>query len=246
MDEVTRQDMTINGAGTVGGGSFRDIAINGSGVINGDVDCRRLTINGQGSVNGTVTAGTIAIHGSGTLRGVRQADLLEIHGEGTVQEDVGVKALRVNGAASFHGGITAETVEMHGAITVEQDCTSERFTAHGGFVIGGLLNADTIDITLHGTCRAREIGGSTIRVAPATHGLASLNKLFHALLNHTHGLTADLIEGDEIRLEHTIAKVVRGKRITLGAGCAIDMVEYTESFEAATGAKVKEQAKVGS
>lgn len=229
MDEVKRQDITINGAGTVGGGQYGDVTINGSGTLNGDIDCQSLTIHGAGTMNGALSAGTVSIHGAGTVQG-----------------DAVLTELAVHGAATFHGSITAEAVEIHGALTAKEDCTTERFTAEGGFTIGGLLNADTIEIALHGNCRAREIGGSTIRVALAKNGFSSLNKLFHALINHRYGLTAETIEGDDIYLEQTTAKIVRGKRIVLGPGCEIEQLEYTESLEVADDARVMEQAKVGS
>jgi len=244
MNEETRPDMTINGSGEVGGGQYRDITINGSGVINGEVNCRRLTINGSGRVNGLVTGGAVTIHGAGKLDRLQQVDALHIHGAGTIQDDSSVKELQVDGTASFQHSITAEGVEIHGALTVHGDCTAEHFTARGGFAIDGLLNADTIEIILHGDCRAREIGGSTIRAALPKH-VAGLDKLLHALTNHRHTLTADTIEGDDIQLEQTTAKVVRGKRIVLGAGCNIDLVEYSESFEASKEAQVQAQTKVG-
>ncbi|GBC75956.1 hypothetical protein HRbin07_00148 [bacterium HR07] len=57
-------------------------------------------------------------------------------------------------------------------------------------------------------------------------------------------LEADTIEGDEIFLENTKARVVRGKKVQIGEGCEIESVEYSESFEVAPGARVKEQRRV--
>jgi cytoskeletal protein CcmA (bactofilin family) len=44
-------------------------------------------------------------------------------------------------------------------------------------------------------------------------------------------LTSNIIEGDLIYLENTNAKIVRGKNVTIGAGCKIELVEYKESFK---------------
>ena len=44
-------------------------------------------------------------------------------------------------------------------------------------------------------------------------------------------LTADVIEGDNVYLENTTARVVRGNNITIGQGCKIEMVEYKEDFK---------------
>ena len=52
--------------------------------------------------------------------------------------------------------------------------------------------------------------------------------------------TVDIIEGDDIYLENTIAKVVRGNNITIGSGCAkIDLVEYKDNL------KQNEESEVG-
>lgn len=241
MNEGTRQDMTISGSGAVGGGLYREIRINGSGVINGDVDCLSLTIHGAGTLKGALTAGAVTLYGSGKLERLSRVDKLHIKGEGSVQGEAAVKELRVDGAAKFEDTLTAETIDIHGTFSA-RECNAERFTAAGGFTIAGLLNADTIEVTLHGDCRAREIGGSAIRVAPAKHRLAGLKKILHTLLTHT--LRADTIEADDIYLEHTTANVVRGKRITLGPGCVVALVEYTETCETAKDSRVQQQTQI--
>ena len=45
------------------------------------------------------------------------------------------------------------------------------------------------------------------------------------------GLTTDVIEGDDIYLEYTKAKIVRGKDIELGQGCEIGLIEYKDSYK---------------
>ena len=49
------------------------------------------------------------------------------------------------------------------------------------------------------------------------------------------------VEGDDIYLEYTTAKVVRGNTVRLGAGCKIDLVEYKTSLEKASDCIVKEE-----
>jgi hypothetical protein len=69
----------------------------------------------------------------------------------------------------------------------------------------------------------------------------------YAFAGHLSGcVEADTIEGDEIFLENTHARIVRGKKITIGEGCEIEMVEYSESLEVSPKARVKHQKKSGS
>ena len=51
-------------------------------------------------------------------------------------------------------------------------------------------------------------------------------------------LVTDLIEGDDIYLENTHAKVARGNNITLGPGCEIGIVEYKNDFKQDKAAEV--------
>ncbi|MCL0069946.1 hypothetical protein M1O56_05235 [Dehalococcoidia bacterium] len=57
-------------------------------------------------------------------------------------------------------------------------------------------------------------------------------------------LETELIEGDEILLEWTRAKTVRGKQIVIGEGCEIERVEYSESLEVDESARVGERVKL--
>jgi cytoskeletal protein CcmA (bactofilin family) len=41
-------------------------------------------------------------------------------------------------------------VEISGAVKIGRDCEAETFKARGGFDIGGLLNADDIQIGVYG------------------------------------------------------------------------------------------------
>jgi hypothetical protein len=58
-------------------------------------------------------------------------------------------------------------------------------------------------------------------------------------------LTVNSIEGDDIRLSSTRARVVRGNNVVIESGCEIDLVEYTGSLKINRGAEVKEKKKMG-
>ena len=169
---------------------------------------------------------------------------LKINGAAELQGELTVGELHVSGAANLTGNVHAENAKVSGGFTVSGDCNAEKFSAHGGFRIGGMLNAGSIDIAPHGDCHAREIGGETITVRGEPHMLNPIDRLFHALLNHPHLLHADTIEGDDVTLVCTCARVVRGKRLHIGPGCEIELVEYSETLELDTNAKVKEEKKI--
>jgi cytoskeletal protein CcmA (bactofilin family) len=121
---------------------------------------------------------------------------------------------------------------------------AEVFLAKGSFTIGGLLNAGQIDIILYGGCRAKEIGGEkiTVKKPGIAHKLKRL--IFSYIFRVNVDLQADVIEGDEIYLEHTYAKIVRGNNVTIGPGCDIEVVEYKNNFHEQKGAIVKDKIKM--
>ena len=244
MNDASINDLTINGAGSTGGGHYHAVTINGSGTISGALTCDSFTGNGAVSVQGLLTSGSLTVHGAGDFHGGIHADNVQLHGQGNVQGDTAARQLEVHGAAELRGGLTAEGVNVQGAITITGGCTAEIFTVKGGVTIAGLLNADTVDIEMHGNCRAHEIGGSTIRIIRARHLLAGLYKLLQTFTDHHHGFTVDTVEGDDVILESTRARVVRGKRITIGPDCEVEEVEYTDSCQVDAGATVKEAKQV--
>ncbi len=226
----TNNDLRINGLGSSSGGKFNFVQINGKGDINGDLECRELQINGLANVDGSIKADVIRVSGKSSFKGA-----------------VSGRQLIIDGMADVAGEIAVETVENRGVLKVEKDCGSEAFTSQGGFTVGGLLNAGRIDISVYAQCKAREIGGEDIQVKIGG-GLGFrkfIGSLFPGLpLNPV--LTADTIEGDNIYLENTTAKMVRGQDVKIGPGCHIDVVEYKNSYynDADPGIAVKESRKI--
>ncbi len=135
---------------------------------------------------------------------------------------------------------------MSGLLKVKRDCDAETFIASGRFSVDGLLKAETIDVRLHGESHAGEIRGGTIRIRPEAidNLLRSLGRVFRVLANRISSLTAETIEGKDIYLKRTKAKIVRGNNVTIGPGCVIDLVEYKSTLEQADGSDVGESRKI--
>jgi hypothetical protein len=57
-------------------------------------------------------------------------------------------------------------------------------------------------------------------------------------------LESDVIEGNHIYLEDTIAKIVRGDKVEIGQNCKIDRVEYTGEYIVANNSTVEEAVKM--
>ena len=242
MADQIRTDIKTAGGGTFTGGTYGDVTFNGSGTINGDVDAITYRVNGAGTANGRVKAQSIVVNGTAGFNGEVQANEFVINGDASVRDGIGVGKLVVKGNLSVGGGVAAHEVELRGFLRMGGDCQAETFTGEGGFTVAGLLNAGNIDVTVQAPSTAREIGGERIVVRQPSGSLGSLTGLLTIWAEKR--LTAESIEGDVVWLENTTAKVVRGKNVTVGAGCVIDLVEYADSYTPAGAAQVKEARQV--
>ena len=205
--------LKINGHGSSAGGSYSSVVINGSGNIDGDLDCTSLKINGQCTIKGDLKAGSMNIHGNGFIKGKVEA-----------------KEAKIHGTADIDGNVSVDKAETYGSINIDGDCNAEVFKIEGTFTIEGLLNAGELELSLYGPSKADEIGGEKINVKKkGKYHFLGLKSLI--MPGGNKELTADIIEGDDIYLENTSAKVVRGNNIELGPGCEIELVEYNKSFK---------------
>lgn len=236
MNQDNRPDLVIHGSVHASGGVYREVNVQGFGKIKGDVECLDLHCAGHVSIDGDVQATRVKVEGNATVRGAMKVENMEVYGQVDVNGDVDFTHLRVDGSAKVHGNMSGEEIQLRGFLKSTGDCEAELFKAKGAFTIGGLLNAGRVEIDLHGGCEAREIGGEHIEVRKA--GNSTLNKLIKHIFNNT--LSVDTVEGDEIYLEYTRAKVVRGNNIEIGPGCEIDLVEYTGEFRKDNDSLVKE------
>jgi cytoskeletal protein CcmA (bactofilin family) len=102
----------------------------------------------------------------------------------------------------------------------------------GVFTVEGLLNAGSVEMKTHSKCRIKEIGGEKIDIRRGTGSVVKrLIGAFYLPSDFFEGvLYVDTIEGDDIYVEHTSAKTIRGTNVVIGPGCHIDHVEYTNRF----------------
>lgn len=241
--EQNLQDLRISGAGSASGGRFNEVKISGAGEVKGDIECNFFKTSGASEVKGNVKSKTVEVSGASEIKGSLECEEMTTSGSSEIKGDVKANKLKVSGSSDIDGSLHAENIEVLGCVDIKKDCEAEVFTARGAFDIGGLLNADTITINVGGKCSAKEIGGEHIDVR-----IGFGDNLFSKMLNYfsvtTKKLQTEQIEGDNIYLEATCAKMVRGSNITIGAECTIDRVEYKDTLNIVDGAVVKEQIKL--
>jgi cytoskeletal protein CcmA (bactofilin family) len=243
--ENNKKDLKINGEGNISGGIFSDIHINGHGKISGDVTCDIFKCNGDSKVLGNMNSNTAKINGSTTITGDLKSKEFKVLGYSKIKGSVESNETKINGQVEIEGSLTSDEIKINGEADVNLDCSAEKFDANGRFRIGGFLNAEDVNIKLYGPCSVKEIGCSKITVKKGNvlnfRGL--IRSIFPSIENFG-GLSVDLIEGDDINLENTRAKIVRGNDVNIGAGCEIELIEYKSTLQKSGEAKVKEERKV--
>ncbi|WEG12942.1 cytoplasmic protein [Pullulanibacillus sp. KACC 23026] len=229
-------DISINGSGSSGGGTFDKVTIRGEGSITSDVVAQTFKSYGTSRVSGTLKADTCSIYGESQVTGSVNAADMKLTGTLTINEEAAVQKAKVRGTVETGKDFKGEDADVRGAITVRGDVEYETFLLKGSLEVDGMLNAGHIDIQLkYNQSKVQEIGGETILIR---------RKTSIPFVNNEGELSAEVIEGDLINLEYTRAPIVRGKRVTIGKGCEIGVVEYTESLNKSGNPIIKEEKKI--
>lgn len=222
----------ISGSGKIAGGMYEDVKISGSGVIDGDIDAWDVKVSGSAKFKGNVVSRSVKVSGSASFHGRIETGECKFSGSGDVAGELQASLLATSGSLSCRGNVRAHDLRISGSLRTYGDVEAESFDVSGSFRVDGLLNASSIDVRVGGPCSAREIGGDRIRVAPAP--VAFFWRVFSWLsellgFGKKGALTAELVEGTDIDLNWTRARIVRGNRVRIGPGSVVDLLEYTES-----------------
>ncbi|MBS5937250.1 MAG: hypothetical protein E6248_09955 [Clostridium sp.] len=234
-------NIDINGLGSINGGNYDNVEINGLGTINSDLICEEFSVNGKGKTLGRINTKSMDVNGLLTCyEDIEVKDPFEING--VLSSKGGLKGDRVivNGRASFDKSVNIDRVEVNGDFYVGKDCECGSFYSDGRVRVKGLLSGDNIELNLSLTNEIEEIGGETLNVRKARR----LIRVLFFTKSRKSKLISNVIEADDIYLEHTKCNVVRGKNIKIGDGCDIGKIEYSGELIINGNSKIREKFKV--
>ncbi|TVY08990.1 polymer-forming cytoskeletal protein [Paenibacillus cremeus] len=246
MQNTKRYDLSITGNGSSAGGAFRDVKIVGDANIDGDVDCLAFKCTGTTRITGHVKSTSCSIMGTVDLKGNLETGEAKITGTLDVDGDVKAQEMKSNGDTRIRGSVFGEDIKLEGLFKIGGNCEAESLQMKGVFRIKGLLNVGLVDLKLHSKCEVKEIGGEKIEIRRGNgFVLKRWISVFFLPSDFYEGtLMCDSIEGDDIYVEYTSAKVIRGSNITIGPGCHIGQVEYTGTFQQAEDTTVTQCTKL--
>jgi len=234
MERQSKGNFGIDGIGSIDGGRFDQLIINGVGTLKHDVEADEIKVNGVGTFQGETSCQRLSVDGTASFKSHVNTNYLDINGNAKIKGNLQMETLDVDGNLTVEGHVKGEIVENEGRIVLNGFCEVEAFRSQGQVKILESLNAETIEIAIALKCEIKEMGGSQIKVTRIDSAPKFIDNLFPTILY------SDLIEGDIIELAYTSADTVRGHDITIGESCHINVLEYSGTLNQHPTAIIKE------
>lgn len=237
------QSLRVSGSCRIPGGQYDEVHGSGSIRIEGNVTANSFETSG--SVRGQGSLKTKRFRTSGSTRVDGPVEVSDGRASGSFRVDGSFRVLDqfvLSGSTHISGAVAGERVRGSGALAIGEEVALEELNWSGSVRCPGLISADTIELRVHGTSEVGELAGAKIRVTVGKIGnWARWIPFAGAQLTR---LTVSEVSGDDILLEATEAKAVRGDRVVIGPQCRIQRVEYRDSLEVDSDAFVAESIKL--
>lgn len=235
-------DMRLAGKCKVNGGEYNHIEMSGYGKVTGEVKANTMDSAGYGKALKNIDISYLSTAGAFKSYGdIKSEEKINTAGAFKALKNIYGNVISLAGSFKCFGNMTFDLLDIKGAIKCKGNCEGRKISGEGRIRVGSLLSADEIEIKLSGTSIVSEIGGEKIKIE---EGNKQNLKIGIFRYNPKSLLTCKSIEGDEIILENTHAKIVRGKNVTIGKNCVIDKIECSGELNIKDGSLVKEKVRI--
>jgi cytoskeletal protein CcmA (bactofilin family) len=264
------ESVRIAGAGKIEGDvEAKTINTAGSCKIEGNAKAEELATAGTCKVAGSITAGEMKTAGTCSIEKDVKADLFKCSGSQKIGGRLSAKYTRIAGFCGVGGDVEADKFLSEGSFKIDGLLSADEIEIRlGGNCRAREIGGERIEVRRkgrHWDWRGPKLKEGIEKLSEKLDRLSGrfgveinidsekvaqeLDRLGEKIKFNIGGwgsgiLETELIEGDEISLEWTKAKTVRGKQVTIGEGCEIERVEYSQSLEVDEAAEVKEQVKL--
>lgn len=227
--------MRISGSGKIPAGEYEKIRISGSARLEGLVRCESFHVSGSAGGDAVECKKEIHISGSCSFKKRVIAESMSVSGSFSCEENVMISdKLACSGGGHIKGAVKCGSCSIAGGLSVEGDLEAETVTAHGKLNCAGLLNAEEIHLYFDRGMKLGNVGGSTIEIQRWKPDRGTGFWKFLSYFQRPSDGTVQVlnsIEGDQITLEGVIVPCVSGRDIKIGAGCHVNLVQYTDQVE---------------
>ncbi|WP_010631235.1 hypothetical protein [Sporolactobacillus vineae] len=237
MSDKKGKNLKIMGETSASGGKFDKMRVMGECKIQGDVRAKNCKLMGECTIDGNLNCGFFHNMGETEIAGSLKAAEIRLIGQVHVKEQCYVRNGSIYGELNCEKDINGNQIRVRGMMRSRGNVNLEKLDMHGGIFVDGLLNCSSVDILLRFDADnyIHEIGTSKLRI-----------RRKHSLFNNVPvvNFQADTIEGDDLDLEYTTARIVRGAHVSIGVGCKINKVEYTDKYSEGKNTEVGKVIKV--
>lgn len=233
-------DMNICGSGIIPPGKYNQVRTNGSAKLQGLVQCQNFYASGSCKGESLVCEQTCKTSGSISFSRNVTAKFICGNGSFSCQGNVNTDLLQHSGSFKCQGKIKCQQLITAGCLHAENGIEAESFCLNGAVQCPDLINGESIEIRFFEGMKIGSVGGSNILFASRRNFLKRIFK--KSAIGKIQ--VASTIEGDQINIEHTHCPLVTGRKVTIGKGCQIDLVEYSHSLEIHPKAKVIKAKKI--
>lgn len=210
---MNNKNVNISGKGIIPPGEYNSIKLSGSAMILGDIKCESLNVSGSLKCEGVVDAGMIKTSGSSSFLADVKADEIDASGSFKTTGAISCSKLSASGSLKAVGDINA----------------GKKVNLNGNVVCAGTLSSDEIKIHFSANTDICSVNAENVCIRPEKTA-----KIFRRFASVTSSIV-----GDSISLEYVKCPRVIGRVVKIGNGCSIDVVEYSESVDLSSKAKVK-------
>jgi len=265
----TYQSIKVAGSGKIDGDvTAETISIAGSCKVQGHLQAQELSSSGSLKVEGNVTADEFSTKGSSKINGDVDADIFKTSGSNAIDGRLSTRYIKITGSCEVHGDVEADKFTSEGAFQIDGLLSADEISIRlGGDCHAREIGGEKIIVRSNAhihtgkfrSSQGQDAGGPKrwtfnefgigidIDLERITDMIGQIGEDIGLHVSDYVGggiLETDSIEGDEIYLESTQAKIVRGKRIVIGPGCEIESIEYEESIELDESSTVEQTTRI--
>lgn len=235
-------DLNISGKGTISAGDYDEVVLKGNIKSKGKISCKNFKFDGKFSGDSDIDCKKeLKLSGDFKNDGSIKTDILIASGKVKNEKNISAYSMKISGSFISQSDIRTSKMKALGIIDVKRNIKADKAHIVGMINNEGLIDVDNLHIEIFSSrySEVKNIKGKDIQIErklrdPIITCFKKLAKSKTGVINVT-----DAIEGDDINLEYTIAKRVTGRRVNIGKGCQIGLVQYSDNIEVSSESTVE-------
>lgn len=196
-NSMEKENARIDGIGSVAGGEYGVILVDGIGRIKGNITTENIKVDGMLKGKGCVETGELAVDGFARMF-----------------RDVRARKVTVDGLLKLRrASLLAEEISCDGMIVCNREVSADRIRING-CCSAARLTGEEICIRFRENRKGRIPQFAIV-----------LSRMYFGRGIGQRGSQADIVECTRLEADHLTAKVVRADSVKLGPGCVIGRLE---------------------